>query len=121
MDQSIKNKYGHCRYGIEKDYVHIYDLFIIPEFRGAGKAKDILQTTIDVIRSTGHSGSIQILVFPKEKFVNIKRLRLFYEKMGLEVFECYGIKDFDEEQCLKSLRVKPENDIFEIAMMGAHE
>ncbi|NIO86326.1 MAG: GNAT family N-acetyltransferase [Candidatus Aminicenantes bacterium] len=89
MDGIIKNNFGYCEYGFEKDYVHIYNLFIYPKFRNKGRAREILQAVIDEIRKI-YKGAIQIVADPKEKGIDKKRLSTFYKNMGLEVYEYYG-------------------------------
>lgn len=86
----IKNNFGHCKFAFEKDYVHIYDLFIKPQFRRQGRAREILQAAIDEIRKTGYIGSIQIVAKPTEEQVDLKRLIAFYKNMKLEVYTYYG-------------------------------
>lgn len=102
---AIRNNFGYCDYGFEQDsyldkkgnkvygenYVHIYNLFVYPEFRKQGKAKKILQAAIDAIRKTGYRGTIKIVVDPKEDCISLKKLTSFYKNMGLEVFTYYGI------------------------------
>lgn len=87
---SIKNNFGHCNYSFEQDYVHIYNLFVLPKFRKQGKAREILQTAIDAIRETGYTGTIQIVAKPKNNSISLRKLTAFYIQMGLEVFTYYG-------------------------------
>lgn len=89
MDDVIKNKFGYCKYGFEDNYVHIYDLFIYPEFRQQGQARKILKEVIDAIRKL-YNGTIQIVANPKEIFVDKCKLKQFYKSMGFEVFDYYG-------------------------------
>ena len=104
MCKEVINAFGHCAYGFEQDsyideeenkvdgeyYVHIYNLFVYPEFRRQGKSREILQAAIDAIRETGHRGTIKIVANPKEDNVSKEKLISFYEDMGLEVFTYYG-------------------------------
>jgi ribosomal protein S18 acetylase RimI-like enzyme len=86
----MKSKFGYCDYAIETDYVHIYNLYVFPQFRRQGKARKILQNVIDTIRKTGYLGPIQIVAEPKENSISLKKLVLFYKSLGLEVFKYYG-------------------------------
>ena len=83
--QHVKTHYGHCDWSFEKDYVHIYNLFVSPKFRRQGYAKEILQQAINEIRETGYAGKISIVA-------NKKRLISFYEKLGLETYTYYGLE-----------------------------
>lgn len=86
----IKNTYGSCEYDFEVDYVHIYNLYIYPEHRRQGRAKELLKIAIDSIRKTGYPGKIQIVAVPQENSIDVDSLKNFYESMGLEVYECYA-------------------------------
>ncbi len=87
----VKNAFGYCGYGFEKDYVHIYDLFVYPEFRRQGKAREILQCAIDAIRARRYRDAIQIVADPQKKCgISLEKLKSFYKNMGLKVFEYYG-------------------------------
>ena len=85
----IKNKFGYCKFAFEKDFVHIYDLYIYPKYRYKGRGRKILKATINEIRKTYH-GTIQIVANPKEKSVSKDKLIKFYESMNLKVFDYYG-------------------------------
>ena len=85
----IKNKFGHCEYAFEEDYVHIFNLFIYPEYRQQGKAREILQMTINEIRKR-YNGVIQIVVNSKDESIDKRKLAAFYKNIGLEVFDYYG-------------------------------
>ena len=88
---SIKYFFGYCEYAFEEDYVHIYNLFVYPEFRRQGKARDILQSAINRIRETGYMDEIQIVANPnKDCEISLEKLIEFYENIGLKVFEYYG-------------------------------
>lgn len=90
----ISNNYGHCEYEFEKDsigdYVHIFNLWIHPNFRRQGKAKELLLETIKAIRNTGWNDSIKIVASPSDDSISKDNLIKFYGSMGLEVFEYYG-------------------------------
>ena len=89
-EKKIKNKYGKCEYEFKDDYVHIFNLFVLPKHRKKGVATKLLKTAIRHIRRTGWIGEIQIVAIPIEKSINIDRLKKFYVKMGLRVFDYYG-------------------------------
>ena len=90
MNYRIKNKYGHCNYGFEDDYVHVYDLYVHKKYRNQGKAKELLQCVIDEIRSTGYVSTIQIVANPTDKGIDTDRLKSFYKRMGFDVYSYYG-------------------------------
>lgn len=90
MSGCIKNEFGYCFYEFEKDYVHIHSLYIYPQFRRLGKAREILGITIDKIRENGYNGEIKIVAIPREDNISLSDLRKFYQSMGLRVFEYYG-------------------------------
>lgn len=86
----IKKDFGYCEYDFEVDYVHIYNLFVYPNHRRQGKAKELLQLAIEAIRKTGYKEKIKIVAQPKDDCINIEKLIKFYESMELEVFTYYG-------------------------------
>jgi hypothetical protein len=59
---------------------------------------------IGAIRGFGYNGKIQIVANPKENWVNVEKLRSFYEKMGLEVFSYYGERSEDTPQGTKEVK-----------------
>jgi len=86
----IENEFGYCAYAFEEDYVHVYNLFIFPEFRRQGKARDILRQAIEAIKKTGYEGLIQIVAEPQPDCISKEKLMSFYKSLGLTVFEYYG-------------------------------
>jgi GNAT superfamily N-acetyltransferase len=86
----IKNKYGECDYSFEKDYVHIFNLFIYEKYRRNGKAAELLKKVIKKIKNTGYDGEIQIVADSKVDGMDKKKLKSFYGKLGLKVFDYYG-------------------------------
>ncbi len=90
LGKCIKKKFGHCCYSFEDNYVYIYNLLILPEYRNKGMARIILQIAIDEIRKTGYIGEIAIVAKSKEKCIDIERLKKFYKSMNLQVFSYYG-------------------------------
>lgn len=90
----IKNEYGKCNYAFETDrlgsYVHIYNLFVFPNYRKRGKARQLLQTAIEAIRQTGYNKKIQIVSKPTDNSIDKEKLIDFYKSMELEVFEYYA-------------------------------
>ena len=85
----INTEFGYCRIGYEEDYAHIYDLYIFPECRNQGKAKEILLKAIERIKDYGYD-EIQIVCNPTEEGIDKNRLRKLYESFGLKTFEYYG-------------------------------
>lgn len=86
----MQNGCGRCEYAFEADYVHIYNLYVLPQFRRQGHARRLLQSAIDAIRARGYTGEIKVVALPTEDNVDVERLRLFYVGMGLSVFAYYG-------------------------------
>jgi len=86
----IERVYGHCEVGFESDYVHIFNLFVYPEYRRQGKAKELLNIAIDEIRKTGWEKEIQIVAIPQSDSISLQKLKLFYESLGLSVYDYYG-------------------------------
>jgi ribosomal protein S18 acetylase RimI-like enzyme len=86
----ISNVFGHCYYAFEHNYVHIYNLKVFPDYRRQGKAKELLQITINEIRKKGYTGSIQIVAIPQDNSIPLEKLKSFYKDLGLDVFEYYG-------------------------------
>ena len=82
-DLNIHNAFGSCEYEFKPDYVHIFNLFVKPEFRLLGKARELLQIAIKKIRETGHKKDILIVT-------DSKKLKIFYESLGLKVYNYYG-------------------------------
>jgi len=90
----IENEFGYCYYLFDHDcteddklYAEVYKLYIYPEFRRQGKARDILQQVIEEIRKTGYLDDIRIEVSPKEESISLEKLTLFYKCMGFKVYE----------------------------------
>lgn len=86
----IKTEFGSCEYDFEVDYVHIYNLFVYPQYRRQGKAREILQLAIAAIRETGYTDEIKIVAQPKDNSIDVDKLIKFYKEMGLEVYTYYG-------------------------------
>lgn len=81
--------FGSCNYSIEEDYAHIFNLYVQPEYRNKGCAKEILRRAIKHIKEDGWKDEIQIVCNPTEEGINKERLWRFYESLGLKVFESY--------------------------------
>jgi ribosomal protein S18 acetylase RimI-like enzyme len=81
---------GYCNWSFEEDYVHIFNLFVLPECRRQGKAREVLKLAISKIRDKGHTGSICIVADPCDDSIDKDRLASFYERIGLDVYEYYG-------------------------------
>lgn len=79
----IQNYFSSCEYEFMSDYVHIFNLFVKPKFRLRGKAKELLQIAIKDIRKTGYKDDISIVT-------DSKKLKGFYESLGLKVYAYYG-------------------------------
>lgn len=89
----IVTEHGVCDWSFEKDYVHIYNLFILCKHRRKGHAKHILKLAIDAIREAGHSGDICIVAAPKDKSIDCEKLAAFYARMELVVYDYYDTKN----------------------------
>jgi len=74
LPMKIISPYGHCEYAFEHDkfgyYIHIYNLFIYKKHRGKGKARELLQKTINEITASGWTEEIQIVADPNDPTVN---------------------------------------------------
>ena len=68
-----------------KPFVQINNLFVSSEFRGQGKAIELLQDAEKEIRQEHGNITIKIVACPKEKEVDLERLAFFYESFGFEV------------------------------------
>lgn len=66
----LTTKAGHVEYDFEGDrlgkYVHIYNLYVYPNYRNKGEAKELIKLAIERIRMEGYEGEIQIVADPKE-------------------------------------------------------
>ena len=67
----IENEFGYCYYLFDHDCTELY---IYPEFRKLGKARD-------------KRDNIIIEVSPKENSIGLEELILFYKHMGFKVYE----------------------------------
>ena len=96
----VCNSFGSCEYEFKPDYVHIFNLFVKPEFRLLGKSRQLLQIALKEIRETGHKKDILIVT-------DSKKLKIFYESLGLKVYKYYlktegtHITKFDIEKLKK--------------------
>jgi len=88
-EYSIIKTFGYCRYSFEEDYVHIHNLFVYPEYRRQGKAKELLIIAISEIKDIGWKEEIQIVANPQDDSISLEKLKSFYEGLGLDVFDCY--------------------------------
>ena len=86
---SAFNEQGSVKYEYKDDYMHIYDLYVHPQFRNQGVAKGLLESAIKNIREYWHD-EIQIVCNPTEEGIDKDRLRKLYESYGLKIFEYYG-------------------------------
>lgn len=85
----IEHLFGYCEYEFESDYVHIFNLYVYPEFRRKGYAKMLIKQAIKEIRDKRYSGEIQIVARPTENSIDTDKLIKFYTEMGLTVFKKY--------------------------------
>jgi GNAT superfamily N-acetyltransferase len=67
------------------DYVRINNLFVHPEFRGHGVARNLMEKSIAKIEADYPGMKIKIVAEPKEADVDCSRLATFYASLGLEV------------------------------------
>lgn len=86
----LATEYGRCEYGITDDYVHVFNLWIYPQYRGMGHARNLIKMAILLIRLDGHRGEIQIVADPGESSIDLDRLSRFYTNSGLAVYDYYG-------------------------------
>ena len=67
------------------EFVRINNLFVKPELRGHGYARQLMLAAIDLIH-TEHPGMIiKIVPEPKDSTTDLGRLASFYDSLGLEV------------------------------------
>jgi len=67
------------------EYVRINNLFVSPEYRGMGVARELMTKAIAKIEVDYPRMTIKIVAEPKEECVDLERLASFYESLGLEV------------------------------------
>jgi ribosomal protein S18 acetylase RimI-like enzyme len=80
------NKYGYCYYSLPSNKrAMIYNLYVEPEYRRKGHARELLQFVISEIRKTGYKGIIDIEACPREDSIGYKELSSFYLNMGLNI------------------------------------
>lgn len=84
----IETEYGYCFYTFE-DYpgALIYNLYVYNQFRRQGHAKKLLQSVIDLIKSTGYTGEIGIEAIPRENSIELCDLYNFYKTFNLKILE----------------------------------
>lgn len=89
MNSIVDNEFGYCHYAIDQDelgiYAVIYSLYVYPDFRRQGKARELLQKCIYEIRQTGYKDDILIEAVPQENSISVNDLVLFYKSLGLKV------------------------------------
>lgn len=85
----LQNEFGYCSYEFKDDYVHIFSLYIYPEYRRQGHATFLLKKAIKEIRNLGWDGEIQIVALPFEDSIDKETLSAFYESLKLKVFDYY--------------------------------
>lgn len=89
----IDKYYGSCNYEHAEDcygeYVHIYNLFIYPEYRRKGNATEMLKLAIEDIKKMGWDGKIKIVATPEKCDISKQKLSRFYKSLGLQVCEYY--------------------------------
>ncbi|MHB8124633.1 MAG: GNAT family N-acetyltransferase [Desulfitobacteriaceae bacterium] len=81
----IHNKYGYCFYSVEGNTAMIYNLFVEPNYRQKGHAKNLIRLVIREIIGTGYYGEIRIEARPREESISIENLITFYKSLGLIV------------------------------------
>jgi ribosomal protein S18 acetylase RimI-like enzyme len=87
MEDFIQTRFGYCFYEILQKKALIYNLYVHPEYRLQGNAKKLLRHVINEIRSANYRGKIEIEASPRESTVSLKKLRIFYERIGLKVLQ----------------------------------
>lgn len=80
----VQNEFGYCFYTFD-NFPLIYGLYVYPEYRRQGKAKQLLQEVIDIMNEVGYD-EIYIEAKPKDNSIGLTELVDFYEKMGLIIF-----------------------------------
>lgn len=67
------------------DFVRINNLFVSPEYRGNGVARELMTKAMAKIEADYPGMEIKIVAEPKEAMVDFDRLAAFYGSLGLEV------------------------------------
>ena len=94
----IHNRYGYCYFEVEEGKVPIiFNLYVHPEYRRTGKAKELLSYVICKIRSLGYTGDIDIESLPREQSISSESLSEFYRSLGLHVIECSPVNELSAE------------------------
>jgi len=87
--QIVQKDIGHVYFEIKNDYAHLYDLYIQPDKRNQGHARELLLHAIRLIKEEGWNDEIQIVCAPTEEGIDKERLSNFYESLGLIVYSQY--------------------------------
>lgn len=80
----IHTKHGYCYYYIEGEEAIIYNLYIEPQYRRKGYAKQLLKLVIYLIKTFGIT-AIQIECKPRDDSISLEELSRFYKSMRLQV------------------------------------
>ena len=82
-----ENEFGYCCYEITENKALIYNLYVYPEYRLQGKARELVQFVINTVREAGCKGEIGVEVEPREDSIDVESLALFYKSMQLTVLK----------------------------------
>lgn len=100
MDKIIETEAGYVDWDLYSDpifddegneasgpeYMKVDNLFVKPEYRGQGHARQLLTDAIKAIRESGYAGSIKIVPEPKDASTSFDQLSHFYDSFSdLEV------------------------------------
>ena len=81
----IHNKFGYCYYCVETNTAMIYNLYVEPDYRLKGHAKNLIRLVIREIKESGYSKEIKVEARPRADSIDIETLIDFYKRMGLEI------------------------------------
>jgi ribosomal protein S18 acetylase RimI-like enzyme len=82
----IHTKYGYCYYALrDNEPAVIFNLYVEPEYRRQGHARNLLQAVITEIKSVKYEGEIKIEAKPRDNSIGLEKLEALYKSMGLVI------------------------------------
>lgn len=85
-EHQVQNEFGHCFYTMLGDHGFVWNLYIYPEHRRKGKARELLECVKKILNKEGYS-TIKMYAVPTENSIERVELVRFYESMGFHVLE----------------------------------
>lgn len=105
----VHNRYGYCYFEISENDALIYNLYVEPEYRGKGHAKNLLMWVLNEIRKRDYYGVVKIECKPSEPDINKERLTKFYENLGLKVIS--REEEMKPAQTIREAKAKTETTL----------